>query len=240
MENAPEAATTPVTEATNTNPNPAPEAQAPAEAPATNDLGLTAEQAAEFKKFVDANGGFEKSFKTFKERISNPVQEAPKEEPAQQPAQTQTTAEEQPKAPQTPAGYMSPQEFMASQYYNSLASQEEYAPIADKIRSGEMFKEMAKFGIRPMDQNGNINDTQVREFFNLYAKTVPATPATTPEAAAAPTVDYVPTNGGKVESFEQAAKIVAQSDELTSKGMAGHPDIKAAEEFIRNSLSGKK
>lgn len=239
MENTPEAAA-PATEATNTNPNPAPEAQAPAEAPATNDLGLTAEQAAEFKKFVEANGGFDKSFKTFKERISNPVQEAPKakEEPATQVSQPQ--AQEQPVRPQTPAGYMSQQEFMAQQYYNTLASQKEYAPIADKIRSGEMFSEMAKFGIRPMDNNGNINDVQVREFLDLYAKTIPTTPAQTPEASNAPTVDYIPVNGGKIESMDQAARIIAQSATYEAKGLAKHPDVEAAEAFMKNALNAKK
>lgn len=238
MENAPEAAA-PATEATNTNPNPAPEApaQAPAEAPATNDLGLTAEQAAEFKKFVEANGGFDKSFKTFKERISNPVQEAPKEEPSQ-PAQPV----EQPTQPvnQIPKGYMSQQEFMAQQYYNSLANMEAYAPIADKIRSGEMFNEMAKFGIRPMDQNGNINDTQVREFFDLYAKTIPAAPAATPEPSNAPTVDYVQVKDGQIESVDQAARIIAQSSTLSSKGLAPHPNLEAAEAYLKDALSGKK
>lgn len=238
MENAPEAAA-PATEATNTNPNQAPEApaQAPAEAPATNDLGLTAEQAAEFKKFVEANGGFDKSFKTFKERISNPVQEAPKEEPSQ-PAQPV----EQPTQPvnQIPKGYMSQQEFMAQQYYNSLANMEAYAPIADKIRSGEMFNEMAKFGIRPMDQNGNINDTQVREFFDLYAKTIPAAPAATPEPSNAPTVDYVQVKDGQIESVDQAARIIAQSSTLSSKGLAPHPNLEAAEAYLKDALSGKK
>lgn len=239
MENTPEAAA-PATEATNTNPNPAPEAQAPAEAPATNDLGLTAEQAAEFKKFVEANGGFDKSFKTFKERISNPVQEAPKaqEEPATQVSQPQ--AQEQPVRPQTPAGYMSQQEFMAQQYYNNLANQKEYAPIADKIRSGEMFNEMAKFGIRPMDGNGNINDVQVREFFDLYAKTIPTTPAQTPEASNAPTVDYIPVNSGKIESMDQAARIIAQSATYEARGLAKHPDIEAAEAYMKEALNGKK
>lgn len=243
MENTPEAAPQNTgTEAPIINSNPAPEApaQASVEAPATNDLGLTAEQAAEFKKFVEANGGFDKSFKTFKERISNPVQETPKtqEEPAAQASQPQ--AQEQPVHPQTPAGYMSQQEFMAQQYYNNLANMEAYAPIADKIRSGEMFSEMAKFGIRPMDSNGNINDVQVREFFDLYAKTIPTTPAQTPEASNAPTVDYINVKDGKIESMDQAARIIAQSATYEARGLAKHPDVEAAEAYMKEVLSGKK
>ena len=148
--------------------------------------------------------------------------------------------EEQMQKLQIPAGYMSQQEFMAQQYYNTLANQEEYAPIADKIRSGEMFKEMGKFGIVPMDQNGNINDTQVREFFDLYAKTVPTKPAVTPEASQAPTVDYIAVNDGKIDSMDQAARIIAQSSTLTAKGLAAHPNLEAAEAFMKDYLSGKK
>ena len=245
MENTPEAAA-PATEAQPTNNTPEAPAQTSVEAskdaPATNDLGLTAEQTAEFKKFVEANGGFEKSFKTFKERISNPVQDTPKEEAKapEQSAQAQNVQEEHTQRPQTPAGYMSQQEFMAQQYYNSLANQDEFAPIADKIRSGEVFSEMRKFGIRPMDEEGNINDVQAREFLSLLAKTVPAKPANDAGEAAAPTVDYIPTNGGKIDSFEQATRIINQSERLRSQNLAEHPDLAAAKEFIKNALTSKK
>ena len=238
MENAPEAAA-PATEATNTNTNPAP-AEAPAEAPAqAPDMhGFTGDQLAEMAKFMEANGGYDKAFKTFKDRISNPAPEAPKAaEPVQPVQQSQTSAEET--KPQTPAGYMSQQEFMAQQYYNSLANQAEYAPISDKIRSGEVFNEMRKFGISPMDQNGNINDVQAREFLSLLAKTVPAKPATSPEAAAAPTVDYIPTNDGKVESFQQASQIIAQSADLKAQNLAEHPQLQAAKDYVRDYLAGK-
>lgn len=240
MENTPEAAPQNAgTEATNTNTNPAP-AETPAESDKAPDLqGFTSEQLSEMKKFMDANGGYDKAFKTFKERISNPAPEAPKEQPeqqaTQQPAQPQTNSEEQAKVLQTPAGYVSPKEFMTQQYYNALASQEQYAPIADKIRSGELFGEMAKFGIRPMDEQGNINDAQVREFFDLYAKTVPAAPAKTPESAQAPTVDYIPTNQGKIDNAQQAMQIIAQSASLKAKGLAEHPDNQAALDFLKNA-----
>lgn len=245
MADTPEAAAT-TTEAQPTNntsnqapetPSEAPKEPAKAEAPATNDLGLSTEQAEAFKKFVESNGGFDAAFKTFKERISNPAPEQKKEEPAQQPAQPQAPVE-QPQQPQTPAGYMSQQEFMAQQYYNSLANEEEFAPIADKIRSGEVFNEMRKFGIQPIDAQGNINNTQAREFLGLLAKTVPAKPAQTPESAAAPTVDYVPVNDGKIDSYQQAAQIIAQSADLKAKGLAEHPQVAAAKEFVKNYLTG--
>ena len=236
MENTPEAAAQ-ATEATNTNTTT--EATTQAEAPAQPDMhGFTGDQLAEMQKFMDANGGFDKAFKTFKDRISNPAPEAPK--PVEQPAQAQPQAPEQPAQPQIPEGYVSQKEFMAQQYYNSLASKEEYAPIADKIRSGEVFNEMRKFGIQPMDANGNINDVQAREFLSLLAKTVPAKPAETPEASQAPTVDYIPTNQGKIESVQQAMQIISQSAQLKSKGLAEHPDIAAAKEFLKNSWNPAK
>ena len=243
MENAPEAAAI-ATEAQPTNTTPAPEApaQAPAEAPATNDLGLTAEQAAEFKKFVEANGGFDKSFKTFKERISNPAQEAPKapEQPAQQPVQQQASVEEQTDALKTPAGYRSVQDQMVKDFYYELAAMPKYAPIADKIRNGEMLNIMGEFNIYPTDSRGNINVDQVCKFFDMYVKTVPATPATTPEAAVAPTVDYIPVNNDTVESYSQAARIIAQSADLKAQGLAEHPQLAAAKEYVKNYLSGGK
>lgn len=239
MENAPEAAAQ-TTEATlNTNSNPV-EAAPAVEQPAADLHGFTDDQLAEMAKFIDANGGYDKAFSTFKSRISNPAPVEPAQ-PAQQPVQQPVQQPQQVEQPayQTPQGYVTPQEFMAQTYYNQLANEEAYAPIADKIRSGEMFQEMGKFGIRPMDERGNINDTQVRQFFDLYSKTVPATPAATPDAAAAPTVDYIPTENG-ITSFDQAARIIAQSNELKARGIAVHPELNAAEEFIKNSLGGKK
>ena len=240
MENTPEAAPqNPGTEATNTNTNPAPEAST--EAPAQPDMhGFTGDQLAEMAKFMEANGGYDKAFKTFKERISNPAPEAKVEQPTQPAQQPQAPAQEQPAPQQVPTGYMSQKEFMAQQYYNSLANQAEYAPIADKIRSGEVFNEMRKFGIQPMDKDGNINDVQAREFLSLLAKTVPAKPAETPEASQAPTVDYIPTNQGKIDSVQQAMQIVAQSAQLKSKGLAEHPDVAAAKEFLKNSWNPVK
>lgn len=200
-------------------------------------FGTSADNINELTKFMDANGKFDKAFKTFKDRISNPAPETPVAEDIKA-NKMQMSVEEQAQLLQTPAGYMSQQEFMAQQYYNSLASKEEYAPIADKIRSGEMFNEMAKFGIRPMDQNGNINDKQVRDFFDLYAKTVPAAPAKTPEASQAPTVDYIPTNQGKIDNAQQAMKILAQSATLKERGLAEHPDLAAAKEYLKNAWNG--
>lgn len=204
--------------------------------PQTDNYGFTNDQLAELSKFIKGQGGYDKAFNSWKDFISKPAQKI-----TEQPVQpTQPQVQEQPAQPQIPTGYMSQQEFMAQQYYNSLANQSEYAPIADKIRSGEVFAEMKKFGIQPMDQNGNINDVQAREFLSLLAKTVPAKPAEAPEASQAPTVDYIPTNQGKIDNVQQAMQIISQSAQLKSKGLAEHPDIAAAKEFLKNSWNPAK
>ena len=248
MADTPEAAPVAPTTGTEGTPNTTPqttETTTPAAAPQgeaqpqSNNYGFTNDQLSELSKFIKGQGGYDRAFNAWKDSISKPAEQKPEQKPEQS-AQPQMTQDEQPQALQTPAGYVSPKEFMAQQYYNSLANQEEFKPIAGKIRSGEVFAEMRKFGIQPMDQNGNINDVQAREFLSLLAKTVPATPAQTPEAAAAPTVDYIPTNGGKIESYEQAARIIAQSEQLRGQNQAEHPDLAAAKEFIRNALTGGK
>jgi len=239
MENTPEAAA-PATEATNTNTNQAeaPAEQAKAEAPKEPDTqGFTAEQLTEMKKFMDANGGYDKAFKTFKERISNPAPEAPKEEP-KAPAQPQQNQEAAPS--RIPDGYMSRNEDALTNHYARLATRPEYAPIADKLRNGEAITEMRKFGIEPMDKDGNINIGTAYKFLDLLAKTVPAKPAETPEASQAPTVDYIPTNQGKIDNIQQAMSIISQSAQLKSKGLAEHPDIQAAKDFLKNSWNPAK
>lgn len=223
--------TTPQTTET-TTPAAAPQGEAQ---PQSDNYGFTNDQLSELSKFIKGQGGYDKAFNAWKDSISKPAEQKP-----ERPAQPQMTQEEQMQALQTPAGYVSPKEFMAQQYYSSLANQEEFAPIADKIRSGEVFNEMRKFGIQPMDQNGNINDIQAREFLSLLAKTVPAKPVNDAGEAAAPTVDYVPTNGGKIDSFEQATRIITQSERLRSQNLAEHPDLAAAKEFIKNALASKK
>lgn len=202
---------------------------------------IPADQIEAFNKFIKGQGGFENAFGLWKDSIAKGEQRVAQPEPqqvqqhVQQPMQQPVQQYNQP-----PKGYMSQQEFMAQQYYNSLANMEAYAPIADKIRSGEMFGEMAKFGIRPMDANGNINDVQVREFFDLYAKTIPAAPAANPEPSNAPTVDYIQVTDGKIDSIDQAARIIAQSSTLSARGLAPHPNLEAAEAYLKDALSGKK
>ena len=110
MENTPEAAgavPAPQTEATPTNSNPEP-AQAP-------DMhGFTSEQLADMQKFFQANGGYDK----VKSRISNPTP-APIQE--QKPVEPTQPIEPPKPAYKAPAGSITPQEFLAQQYFGALS-----------------------------------------------------------------------------------------------------------------------
>lgn len=222
MENTPEAPAeapkAPESEATpTTNPEPA---QAP-------DMhGFTSEQLAEMDKFFKANGGFEK----VKSKISNP--EKPAEKPVEEPDKKEeptSQPQEEPKY-KTPQGAITASEFLAEQYFKSLAGEEKYKTISDGIRNGDYLKEMAAFGIQALNQDGSINDQKVRMYLDLKVQTVPAKPTESePNASTAPTVDYV-TVGDKIENIDQAYQVIMQP---------GHPKMKDAEEFIKNSLNKK-
>ena len=215
---APESEQTP-TQTTNTEPAQAPDMH-----------GFTSEQLAEMKKFYDANGGFEK----VKAKISNPeskAEEKPVEKPAEQPTsqpQAQPVEQTPPAQPKTPEGAITQAEFLAQQYFKALAGEEKYAPISKEIASGDLLKEMASFNIKPLNQDGSINDTMVRRYLDLKAQTVPAQPTNSePNMSNAPTVDYIAV-GDKIENMEQAQAVFMQ---------AGHPKREMAKEFIKAQLN---
>ena len=230
MENTPEAAgavPAPQTEATPTNSNPEP-VQAP-------DMhGFTSEQLADMQKFFQANGGYDK----VKSRISNPTP-APVQE--QKPVEPTQPVEPPKPAYKAPAGSITPQEFLAQQYFGALSHEEKYAAIAKEVESGAVLRDMAAFNIHPMNEDGSINDTMVRRFLDMKAATVAARqPASMPEASAAPTVDYVPVEGN-IRDMQQAMAVLQQDSALRAAGMAGHPSADAAEKFMRETLNpGKK
>lgn len=211
---------------TNTNP-------APAQAPDMH--GFTSEQLADMKKFFDNNGGFD----GVKAKISNP--EKPVEKPVEnsQPQTNEPTSHTQEpmqtQVPQTPQGAITAQEFLAKQYFKSLAGEEKYAPIAKGIENGDYLKEMAAFGINALNQDGSINDQKVRMYLDLKAQTVPAKPTETePNASAAPTVSYTEVGEAGFTDINQAYKVLME---------LGNPNMAKAEEFIRNHFNpnaGKK
>lgn len=206
------------------------------QAPAMPDMhGFTSEELAEMRTFYDNNGGFNR----VKARISNPEPKA-SEQPVQ--AQAQTPIQQQPVAqPQqpmrTPDGMLSRNDLIMRGYYERLAGEEEFKPIAKEIIGGGVLKEMEMLGINPTDSNGFIDDRKIRAFLSIKAKTVPATQANSmPEASPAPTVDYIQV-GDTIENMAQARAVIMQDSQLRASGQAGHPSVAKAEEFLRNALN---
>ena len=207
-----------------------------AQAPAMPDMhGFTSEELAEMRKFYDNNGGFEK----VKARISKPETKS-LEQTAQ--AQTQASVQQQPVAQsqqpmRTPDGMLSRNDLLMRGYYERLAGEEEYKPIAKEITNGDVLKEMEMLGINPTDSNGFIDDKKIRAFLSIKAKTVPASQANSmPEASPAPTVDYIQV-GDTIENMAQARAVIMQDSQLRASGQAGHPSVAKAEEFLRNALN---
>lgn len=234
---------------TNTNPTPAPAAeqpQAPAQAPQAPVANIPADQIEAFNRFVGSNGGFESAFAKLKSAVSAPKVEqnvmntpAPNmANPAMQPQAQQQYAQQQPYAPQpvqqkqyrTPVGYMSQEELNVQRYYEDLSREPDYAPIADELKTGAVFKEMNKFGIKPVDENGAINVTQVRDFLDLYAKSKPAPQHSNP-VSTTPTVEYVNV-GETITSRDDALAVLRQN--MTLGNHANHPQTAAAQEFLKN------
>lgn len=201
------------------------------------DLGLTAEQADKFKKFIENSGGFDNAFSKLKSDISTPKSAT---QPVSEPQAPAAPAQEfvQPEY-KTPQGDITAHEFLAKEYFKSLAGEEKYAPIAEGILKGAYLKEMNAFGIQPLNPDGSINDKKVRMYLDLKAQTVPATPTSSePALSSAPTVEYYQVEGDKIATIDQAYAIILQDAKLKAKGLAGHPKNTEAEEFIKSQ--GKK
>lgn len=215
---------------TNTNPEPAQVSETP-----KIDLGLSAEQAQKFKTFIENSGGFDNAFKKLKTDISNPQPEKAPEvpqvapelkndnQPIPQPTQT-------PEPIKTPQGAIALQEFLAEQYFKSLAGEEKYSNISKEIANGDYLKEMSAFGIQPLNPDGSINDQKVRMYLDLKSQTVPAKPTESePNASAAPTVSYTEV-GDSIANIDQAYKVLMEP---------GNPARQKAEEYIKNYLNKK-
>ena len=202
-------------------------------------LGTDTKTLEEFTRFTNANGKFNKAFQVLKSRISNPEPKS-LEQTAQ--AQTQASVQQQPVAQsqqpmRTPDGMLSCNDLLMRGYYERLAGEEEYKPIAKEITNGDVLKEMEMLGINPTDSNGFIDDKKIRAFLSIKAKTVPASQANSmPEASPAPTVDYIQV-GDTIENMAQARAVIMQDSQLRASGQAGHPSVAKAEEFLRNALN---
>lgn len=229
---APQGEAAPLT--SNSEPAPAPEVPATPESTPI----FTNEQALEIKNFLDNHGGLEKIKKNLSMRQADMQTQAQTTQPnplndsisQQLPA----TAQPPQSIPQSIQGGMTQEEFAIQQYFTSLAGQEQYKNIADQMRSGEVLKEMAKFDIQPM-VNGVFNDQKVRNFLDLYSKSVPAVEPAAP-LTNTPTVEYVEVPE-TISTMEQAMQILKQDQELKTQGKAGHPRAKEANEFFDGVLN---
>lgn len=240
MENTPVAAPQ-GTEAPQANINPTP---APAQAqeqvaqpaqPAAPVANIPADQIEAFNRFIEGNGGFEKAFSKLKSGVSAPQQQTqpqpqpqPQVQPQSQPQYQQTQREEEYR---TPTGYISQNEWNVRNYYRDLASLPEYASISDEIKNGAVLSVMGKFGIRATDRNGAINDQQVRDFLDMYAKTKPSPEHSAP-VSNTPTAEYINV-GEQVSSRDDALAILRQNMQLGGN-FANHPQTQAAQEFLKN------
>lgn len=209
------------------------------QAPAMPDMhGFTSEQLADMKKFFDNNGGFDK----IKARISNP-EPKPVEQPAQPVQQQAPVQPQQPQQPQQfqqpkPAeGSMSVNEYIAKQYFEGFSKDPKYKQVFDGTKSAELIKEMAGFNVYLTNLDGTINDDGVRKYLDMKAQTIASHQTQiTPEASAAPTVDYVQV-GETINNVAEARAVLRQDAQLRASGHAGHPSIEKAREFLKNMLN---
>lgn len=203
-------------------------------------LGTTPETLKSYQDFVGNNGGWDKSLNAYKKAISGRQADPAPQAQIQTPSSLndsitqQQPVTAQPPAPKPIEGGITPEEFMTQQYFNSLASQEQYKNIAEQMRSGEVLKEMAKFDIQPMI-NGQFNDQKVRNFLDLYSKSVPAPTPSTP-VTNTPTVEYVQV-GESITNMNEAMAVLKQDQELRAQGLQGHPMAKQANEFFDGALN---
>lgn len=229
MENTPSEVPAPAPAGESVTPTPTNTNPEPAQAPAVDMHGFTQEDLAGMRTFIDNNGGWN----AIKSKISNPqpapTPEAQLQNPTSQP-QYQQPQMQQPSY-QTPQGAITAQEFLAQQYFQGLSHDPKYESISSQIASGNVLQEMAEFNIRPLNQDGSINDAMVRRYLDLKAQTVPAKPTNAePNASTAPTVSYTEVGENGIANIDQAYKILMEP---------GNPAVAKAEEFIKNSFNKK-
>lgn len=230
-----EAPASEATPTTNTQPAEAP-VEKPAEAPAptTPVADIPADKIEAFNKFISSNGGFDKAFSKLKTDVSTPAPEAPKvETPAQstptEPAQLNNRPAE---------GFLSPNEIAALQYQNMLATDPKYEKITDYVKSDGWLKEMKAMGMKPVDEQGNVNDRVIRQFLDLKASTIAATQPATP-VTSTPTVDYVEV-GDTITDINKAYAVIQQNMQLSAAGKAQHPKTEEAKKFIADHFAARK
>lgn len=194
--------------------------------------GISADVAKKIKTMADNNKGMENLFAERKQEISTPKTQQP-----QQPVQSQDPAQvQQPtvQSQQTPNGldmdYVEGR--LVKEYFKELAANPDYANIADKLVDGTVMEEASKmFGINPI-ANGRINEAQIKSFCDMYAKTVPAAPASAPMTNT-PTVQPMGEQfTGRIASTQDALKVIQENNMMVASGKGEHSKLKEAQEFL--------
>lgn len=235
----------------------APATAAPAEAMASAPAPeITAEQVAKylntsvdtlekFNTFASNNGGFDKSFSKMKTAVTGRSEQGEAAPQAANPMvsqQPQPAATQAQPAPKITEGFNTPTEILVQMYNDRLESLTEYSPIREYIHKGGYIKDMLTMGMTPFDAQGNVNDRVIRQFLDMKAQTVPATPPSDP-VTTTPTVEYYQT-GDKIATQQEAAMVWKQSLELQRQGLAPHPKLEEAKAFLeqgyRASLPQKR
>lgn len=208
-------------------------------APAPDMHGFTSEDLAGMRTFIDNNGGWDK----IKSRISNPTQTTEPAQPAQTQEQPQAQTQPQEQAPaqaptgRPPKGYASLQELSVERYFKDLAADPKYANISEQIANGEVLKEMASMGMKPIDDDFNINVEQLNSYLSLKSAATPTKP-TSSEPNNTPTVDYIQV-GENITDMNQALAVYDQSMKAQAKGLPAHPAFEQAKKYISSNW-GKK
>lgn len=207
-------------------------------------LGTTPDMLEQYQKFTSGNGGFDKAFANMKKALNTRQADLQPQAQIHQPnpltdvsQAPQPMVQPQQSAPQPIQGGITQEEFAIQQYFTSLAGQEQYRNIAEQMRSGEVLKEMAKFDIQPM-VNGVFNDQKVRNFLDLYSKSVPAAEPAAP-VTNTPTVEYVQVPE-TITTMAEAMKVLQQDQQMRALGQPGHPRAKEANEFFDGVLNAQQ
>lgn len=195
-------------------------------------LGTTVEGLEKAKKFYENNGGFDKVFEARKQEISTP--KAQIQQP--NPLNDSITQTQQPAAQpqQTPNGldmdYVEGR--LVKDYFKELATNPDYANIADKLIDGTVMEEASKmFGINPI-ANGRINEAQIKHFCDMYSKSMPAAPASAPMTNT-PTVQPMGEQfTGKITSSQDALKVIQENNMMVASGRGEHSKLKEAQDFL--------
>lgn len=199
-------------------------------------LGTTPEGLEKFKKFSDNNGGFDKVFSERKKEITTPPTANIQNAPSMNDSTTQTP----PVQAQQAINGLS-QDYVEAKivkdYFRDLSENPDYANIASQLRDGTVMEEASKrFGISPI-KDGKINEIQLKNFCDMYSKTMPAAPANVPMTNT-PTVQ--PTTevfNGQINSTADALKVVQENQQLINAGKGEHPKLKEAQQFLNNGFN---